>query len=159
MQIDADQLMKKHIGYIENGINLDHIPCGNAFYIMKILNLHGSKQQTGIGLNLPSKKLGTKDLIKIENRLLTDAEIDTISLFCVGSTLSVIADFKVIEKIKIALPRIVKNLVICPNRRCISHEHNSLFITNNNYLEQQIRVTCHYCEQTFLLSELRCLLN
>lgn len=145
--------MKRHIGYIEHGINLDHIPCGNAFYIMKILNLHASSQQTGIGLNLPSKKLGTKDLIKIENRRLTSTEVETISLFCVGATLSVIADFKVVEKITILLPPVVKNIIICPNGRCISHLHTSQFMTTA-CREQQIQVSCHYCEQTFLLSNI-----
>ncbi len=67
---------KKHIGYIKNGINIDHIPHGNAWYVMKILNLFNSETQTGVGLNLPSKKLGLKDLIKIENRILTAQEID-----------------------------------------------------------------------------------
>lgn len=56
----------KKIGYIENRVTIDHIPHGNAWYIVKILNLTNSKSQTGVGLDLPSHKLGVKDLIKIE---------------------------------------------------------------------------------------------
>ena len=28
---------KKYIGYIQNGVNLDHIPCGNVWSIIKIV--------------------------------------------------------------------------------------------------------------------------
>ena len=58
--------MEAHIGYIKNGVNLDHIPQGNAWYVIRILGLEKCDNQVGIGLNLPSKKLGRKDLIKIE---------------------------------------------------------------------------------------------
>lgn len=146
--------IKKHIGYIPNGINLDHIPSGNAWYIIKILNLQGQNNQIGVGLNLPSKKLGLKDLIKIENKTLTLDEIDTISLFCVGASLSEIKNFEVIKKMTIELPRIINNLVICPNTRCVSHQHISKFLTNKNR-QSKITLTCHYCEQTFLLTDIK----
>ena len=143
---------KKHIGYIENGINLDHIPHGNAWYIMKILNLFSSETQAGIGLNLPSKKLGTKDLLKIENRVLTQNEIDAISLFCTGSTLSIIKDFKVLSKSILELPKVVSDIIVCPNKRCVSHEHISKFNTFVNRKDETV-VKCHYCEKEFKIEE------
>jgi aspartate carbamoyltransferase regulatory subunit len=147
-------MKKKHIGYIDNGINLDHIPCGNAFYIMKILDLHHSNHQTGVGLNLPSKKNGVKDLIKIEGRVLTVNEIDAISLFCIGATLSTITNYEVSQKITISLPKQINATIVCPNKKCISHDHVSKFITSKNR-QQQVCVSCHYCEQTFLLEDIR----
>ncbi|MCX8514285.1 MAG: aspartate carbamoyltransferase regulatory subunit [Burkholderiales bacterium] len=145
---------KKHIGSIENGINIDHIPCGNAFYIMKILNLYKSEYQTGIGLNLSSKKIGKKDLIKIENRELSAQEIQAISLFAVGSTLSILKDFKVIKKVILAMPDVVHGIIICPNKRCVSHHHVSQFlaVANRNNL---IELKCNYCEKSFLLSDIK----
>ena len=144
---------KKHIGYIENGINLDQIPHGNAWYIMKILNLFNSNSQAGVGLNLPSKKLGSKDLIKIENRLLTQNEIDAISLFCTGSTLSIIKDFKVINKLTLELPKVVNDIIVCPNKRCVSHQYVSKFHTfvNRKYMTV---VKCHYCEKEFNIEDI-----
>jgi len=144
----------KTIGYIENGVNLDHIPHGNAWYVMKILNLFNSETQTGVGLNLPSSKLGLKDLVKIENRILTKNEIAAISLFCVGATLSVIKDFKVIEKFSLKLPDQVENIIICPNQRCVSKEYYSKFSTSLNRQQKQC-IKCHYCEQLFLLDEIK----
>lgn len=150
----AANLAKKHIGYIENGINIDHIPHGNAWYIMKILNLFNSDSQTGVGLNLPSSKLGTKDLIKVENRTLTANEIDIISLFAVGGTLSVIKDFIVVNKQTLNLPDAVTNLIVCPNQRCVSHEYNSKFSTSIN-CKNATSIKCHYCEREFLLHEIK----
>lgn len=144
---------KKHIGYIKNGINLDHIPSGNAWYIIKILNLQSGGNQTGVGLNLPSKKLGTKDLIKIEDRVLTADEINAISLFCVGASLSVISDYQVIKKIIIELPKSIDNIVVCPNTRCVSHLNSSKFISTKNR-QNKISLTCHYCEQVFSLDSI-----
>jgi aspartate carbamoyltransferase regulatory subunit len=144
---------RKHIGYIENGINLDHIPHGNAWYVMKILNLFNSHSQAGIGLNLPSKKLGSKDLIKIENRVLTQNEIDAISLFCTGSTLSIIKDFKVIDKFILELPKVVHDVIVCPNKRCVSHQHVSKFNTFVNRKDITI-VKCHYCEKEFNIEDI-----
>lgn len=145
---------KKHIGFLSNGINLDHIPSGNAWYIIKILNLQSKNNQIGVGLNLPSKKLGLKDLIKIENGNLTQDEIDTISLFCVGSSLSVIKNFKVIKKTTIDLPPIINRVVVCPNSRCVSHQHVSKFFASKNR-HGKITLTCHYCEQSFLLEDIK----
>ncbi len=146
--------MKKHIGYIENGINLDHIPHGNAWYVMKVLNLNNSDTQTGIGLNLPSNRLGRKDLVKIENRTLTQSEIDAISLFCVGATLSVIEDFKVIQKMVLTLPDTVEDIIICPNERCVSKDYKSKF---RGFVDRanNICVKCNYCEQEFLLNNIK----
>lgn len=144
----------KKIGYIENGINIDHIPHGNAWFVMQILNLFNSDNQTGVGLNLPSHKLGRKDLIKIENRALTTNEVNAISLFCIGSTLSVIRDFKVVEKYTLSLPPQIEDIIICPNQRCVSSEHNSKFTTSSNR-QQKICVKCYYCEKSFLLEEIK----
>ena len=146
--------MKKHIGYIENGINIDHIPHGNAWYVMKILNLFSSSNHTGVGLNLPSRKLGVKDLVKIEDYTLTKNQIDAISLFCVGSTLSIIKNFVVISKEILQLPYEVKDIIICPNKRCVSHQHTSKFTTFTNRKALMV-VSCHYCEKEFLLDEIR----
>jgi aspartate carbamoyltransferase regulatory subunit len=145
---------KKHIGYIKDGINIDHIPSGNAWYIIKILDLQNKHNQSGVGLNLPSKKLGLKDLIKIENLVLTKDEIDAISLFCVDAHISVIKDYQVTQKINVELPKTIQNIVICPNFRCVSRQYISKFITSKNR-QSKVCLTCHYCEQVFPLANIK----
>ena len=58
--------MDKKIGAIANGVNIDHIPQGNAWHILRLLKLE-RKYPVGIGLNLISKRMGLKDLVKVEN--------------------------------------------------------------------------------------------
>jgi aspartate carbamoyltransferase regulatory subunit len=141
-------MKKQHIGAIQNGINLDHIPCGNALKIMQILDLTKSNYQVGVGLNLTSKKLGRKDLIKIEDYQLTEDQINAISLFCVGATLSIIANSEVIEKREITLPPTIQGVIVCSNPRCISHQVTSKFVTCHDH-KHNIQVKCFYCEHHY----------
>lgn len=144
--------MTKKIGVIQQGINLDHIPQGNAWYIIKLLKLDSSKYPVGIGLNLMSTKLGRKDLLKIENYKLSVRELEQISIFAFNATYSEIDDFKVIKKEKLALPDKISELIICPNHRCISHQYKSLF-----YLAQkkgELIAECHYCTKNYNLTSL-----
>ena len=145
---------QQHIGYIANGINLDHIPHGRAFYIMQVLNLAKLDKQVGIGLNLPSKKLGHKDLIKVEDYNLNLQQLEAISLFAHGATLSIIKNFEVIEKMELRLPNQIEDLIICPNNRCVSKLHRSKFSTFTDR-QNKTCVKCHYCEQEFLLDNIK----
>jgi aspartate carbamoyltransferase regulatory subunit len=146
--------MKKHIGDLENGINIDHIPHGNALFIIQALNLFNSDKQVGVGLNLPSERLGRKDLLKIADYCLSDNEQHMISLFASGATLSVIETYKVVSKTILELPKEISNLIICPNTRCVSKQYKSKFITHTDR-KNQIKVKCHYCEQEFLLNNIK----
>ena len=146
--------MEAHIGYIQNGVNLDHIPQGNAWYVIRILGLENCNKQVGIGLNLPSKKLGRKDLIKIENWQMTIEQIAAISLFCVGASLSIIENYNVISKCILELPNEINDIIICPNNRCVSQQHTSKFITEENHTSK-VYAKCHYCEQSFPLNEIK----
>lgn len=142
----------KTIGMIPKGINLDHIPQGNAWYIIKLLKLDSSKYPVGIGLNLTSEKLGRKDLLKIENYKLTQKEMKLISVFAVDATYSEIDDYKIIKKEQLKVPKKVDDLIICPNHRCISHQYKSLFYIHKK--EDKLIVECHYCTKNYKLEEL-----
>lgn len=146
--------MKKHIADLENGINIDHIIQGNALFIIQALSLFNSDKQVGVGLNLLSKRLGYKDLIKVADFYLTDSQKEIISLFAPNATLSEIKDYQVITKYKLELPKVVDNIIICPNQRCVSRQYKSRFITQVDR-KNQLNVICYYCEQEFLLSTIK----
>ena len=144
--------MEKKIGRIENGINLDHLQPGSAWYIIKLLKLDNIKHPVGIGLNLSSKKMGKKDLIKIENYRLSPAELELIGIFARGAMYSIIENYQVVSKTKIQLPPEVNELVICPNHRCISHQYKSRF--QMQLKGNELIARCHYCENSYALSNL-----
>ena len=144
--------MQTRIGRIENGINLDHLPVGSAWYIIKLLKLEKIKHPVGIGLNLNSTKLGRKDLIKIEEYILSPRELELISIFAMGATYSEIKNYAVVNKFQINCPDQVADLIICPNHRCVSHQYKSLFHLHNK--PNGLNAKCHYCENSYELSKL-----
>ena len=59
---------------IRNGSVIDHIPAGQGIKILKLFHLLDTRERITVGLNLPSAALVAKDLIKVENTLLTEAQ-------------------------------------------------------------------------------------
>lgn len=138
------------VSAIKNGTVIDHIPQGQAFRIMRLLQILDHKNnKVTLGLNLPSKQLKFKDLIKVENRVLTSDEANEVVIFAPKVTISIIKDFEILEKIKTHLPKSLSNVFVCPNLNCITHYEpaDRLF-----YIQEQsnrIKLICHYCEKIF----------
>lgn len=143
--------MDKKIGAIANGVNIDHIPQGNAWAIIRLLKL-ARRYPVGIGLNLVSKRMGLKDLVKIENYRLTETQIKQISIFAYGATYSEIENYQVVRKFQLTLPEYIDEIIVCPNHRCISHQHQSRFKLQAN--SDNLIATCHYCEHNYDLKNL-----
>lgn len=137
------------VSAIKNGTVIDHIAAGQAFRIIHLLGLEMSKAKVTIGLHLPSKRLGQKDLIKIEDRVLTAAEANEIVVFSPCATINVIQNFAVTKKISTHLPAIMKKVFICPNLNCITHIEciDSYFYISEE--RKQIILTCYYCERIY----------
>lgn len=137
------------VAAIKNGTVIDHIAAGQALHIIYLLSLQNSKSRVTIGLQLPSKTMGRKDIIKVEDRVLTEDEANEIVVFAPAATINVIKNFQVINKISTHLPATMKSVFVCPNPLCITHSEpvKSFF-----YIQQQgkqIKLTCHYCEKPF----------
>lgn len=141
---------------IEHGIVIDHIPAGQAVRIISLLGLADHRNKVTIGLNLHSKSYGLKDLIKMENRKLTEREQHEIAVFAPRASINVIENFKVVEKIQSTLPEAVMGLMVCPNPICISNQDP---ISSHFYLRHQkdhnVELQCHYCEKVFSRDEVK----
>lgn len=138
------------VSAIKNGTVIDHIRAGQALRIMRLLKvLDINKHKVTLGLNLPSKLLTFKDLIKIENRVLTKDETNEIVVFSPEATINIIKDFEVIEKVKTHFPKSIANVFTCPNPVCITQKEtiDSLFHIEDQ--GKQIKLSCHYCEKEF----------
>lgn len=98
-------------------------------------------------MNAPSKKLGRKDLIKIENNINVDFEM--LGFIDPNITVNIIKDEKIIEKINLSLPEKIKGVIQCKNPRCVtSMERN---ITHSFVLidEKKGVYKCEYCDQIY----------
>ena len=101
------------VSAIKNGTVIDHIRPGQAPRIMHLLKVLESKNKVTMGLNLPSKLISLKDLLKIENRVLTKDEANEVVIFAPEATINIIKDFEVIEKLVTHFPRTITHVFIC----------------------------------------------
>ncbi|EKD67525.1 MAG: aspartate carbamoyltransferase regulatory subunit [uncultured bacterium] len=134
---------------IEEGTVIDHIDAGQALNIIRVLDLAKNDTIVTVGLNLPSKKLGHKDLIKVEFRNLTPEEANKLAIFAPHSSINIIKNYEVTDKFAVTVPPSIKRLIVCPNPSCITQtEHmDTLFHISNG--GQHLKFTCHYCEKKF----------
>lgn len=137
------------VSAIKKGTVIDHIPPGQAVNIIRKLELTNKKHTMTVGSYLTGKKAPFKDLIKIEYRLLTLHEMQDIAVLAPGATISVIEDYKVIQKTQVTLPSHVQGLFVCPNVNCITHTETMTSFFYVQPLQDTIRLTCRFCEKTF----------
>ena len=129
---------------IKNGIVLDHISAGKGMKIYKLLNLDRLECSVALIKNAPSRKMGTKDIIKIDADIELDTEI--IGYVDPNITVNVIKDGKNVEKKTIALPEKLTNVILCKNPRCITtteQELDHVFLLAD---KETHTYRCLYCE-------------
>ena len=98
-----------------------------------------------IGFNYPSKKIGKKGIIKVTDKFFTDEEISRLSVVTPNVVLSIIKDYKVVEKKKVETPSVLRGIIHCNNPKCITNNEPmaTYFLVN----KQLGTVRCHYCDK------------
>ena len=139
---------------IINGTVIDHITAGKALQVIEILNIGHTQDEVMVGMNLNSKKMVKKDIIKIENRELSDEEANTIALISPTATMIIIKNSVVIKKSMVRLPQQIKGVILCPNPKCITNVEK---VQSKFHLAKQnpIEVRCEYCEKKYKVDELK----
>ena len=149
--------MKKElqVAALDNGTVIDHIPNNKLFEVVRILHLEKCPESSIIvGFNLDSKKMGHKSLIKVRNHFFTDAELNQLSIVSPNFTLCIIKNYEVVEKKTIELPEVIKNIVKCPNPKCITNNEpmSTLFTISD---ENKGILQCHYCEKEINVEDVK----
>ena len=137
------------VAAIKHGTVIDHITAGYALRIIRLLDLAANKSQVTVGLNLPSKQLRYKDIIKVEGHELTPEEVNQIAVFSPKATINIIHDFKVKKKFTVHIPEVIEYIIICPNTRCVTnHERmkTRFWVTSTS---QMVQLRCAYCSKQF----------
>lgn len=134
---------------IHNGTVIDHIPAGQGIKILQLFGLVQTHEKITVGLNLPSRALGAKDIIKVENTRLSAAQANQLALFAPQATVNLIEDFEVVEKLQLHLPEKVEGVFSCPNSNCISHNEPVASKFRVRAVDGQVRFRCRYCEKSF----------
>ena len=151
MQNKPKQLL---VSAIKNGTVIDHIQAGTATKLIHVLNLGNHKKIVTLGLNLPSKNMGLKDLIKIEDKELTKEEANRIAIFSPQASINIINNYEVTKKFDVTLPETVQSLIICPNPKCITNNENMDSNFKVQHINKQVKLQCNYCEKIFLQTDI-----
>lgn len=139
---------------IENGTVIDHIPAGIGLKVLEILKIDGNYgARVALMMNVPSKKIGKKDIVKVEGKTLDDKAVNRIALIAPNATLNIIRNSEVVEKKIVQLPKELHGVSKCPNPQCI---------TNIEPIETVFRMEsmggtkfrCAFCEMAFEPKEL-----
>lgn len=133
-----------NIDSIRNGIVIDHIQATKGMEIYKALNLSELDCSVAIITNAKSKKMGKKDIIKIDKNI--DLDMDILGYIDSNITINIIKNGERIEKYHVELPKEIVNIVKCKNPRCITSIENELqqiFVLTN---KEKKAYRCKYCE-------------
>ena len=141
-------MKERRIPAIKDGTVIDHIPSRDTFRIMRILNPQEFKYPINLALNLNSKKMGSKGVIKIDSRFLSQDEVNKIAILAPNATVSIIKNYNVIEKIQVKLPEELVCVLNCTNPGCITSKE--IVMSKFKVLrEEPLEVKCHYCERVY----------
>lgn len=134
------------VSKIKDGTVIDHISGGYALDVVKILGITGHERRVvTIAINVPSKRLHTKDIVKIEGRAISRQELNRIALIAPKATINIVRNYIVVEKQEVKLPKIIEDMVKCINPTCISNSNEPVaakFLVEN---EEPLLLKCHYC--------------
>jgi aspartate carbamoyltransferase regulatory subunit len=139
------------VDIIEHGTVVDHIKAGMGQKVLGILGIdEKSGNRVALVMNVPSQKMGKKDILKVEGILISNEKTDAIALISPRATVDLIKDGKVVEKKQAELPESLHGTGKCPNPNCISMQEKA---PGKFHLEGQ-KYRCGYCERVFKPEEL-----
>lgn len=132
------------IDSMTNGIVIDHITQGKAMEIYSMLSLDKLDCTVAVLKNVPSSKMGKKDIIKIDEHI--DINLDVLGYISPSITVDIVKGGKVCEKKHIELPEKLTDIICCKNPRCItSTEQGISHIFRLTDKENKV-YRCIYCD-------------
>lgn len=133
-----------NIDSIKNGFVIDHIDAGKGMRLYQLLGLEKLDCTVAIIKNVQSKKLGRKDIIKVDADI--DLNLDVIGYVDPNVTVNKIKDGKLVEKTSISMPEFLTDVLKCKNPRCITSTEQELSHVFKLSDEKEKVYRCIYCE-------------
>ena len=133
-----------NIDAIANGIVIDHITAGKGMKLYELLGLEKLDCSVAIIKNAYSRKMGKKDIIKIDADI--PVSFDVIGYVDPGASVNIIRDGALVEKRSIEMPLQLRNVIFCRNPRCISSVEQELPHVFKLTDRKNKVYRCLYCE-------------
>lgn len=137
---------------LRSGTVIDHLRPGTAMKAIEVLGVTDGCAMS-IGMFFESKKMGRKDILKLENRVLTPEEMQKIAILSPEASVCIIQDYAVVNKLDVRLPEEVEAVIRCNNPKCITNHENvpTRFSVEGG---DPLKVRCRYCERSMAGGEI-----
>jgi aspartate carbamoyltransferase regulatory subunit len=123
---------------------IDHITAGSGMRLYDLLGLDRTDLSVAIIRNVSSRKMGKKDIIKIDADI--DVNLDVIGYVDPGATVNIIKDGLLFEKKTIEMPELLTDVIRCKNPRCITGTEQELKHVFRLTDRAKKEYRCVYCE-------------
>lgn len=134
-----------HDFQLQDGTVIDHLPVGTAARALIILGLPREGPVT-VGMNVPSKRFGHKDIIRVEGLELRRHETDRLALLGPAVTVSIVKGGKVVSKQLLEVPERLIGVIRCANPTCITN-HERIAPVFDRMSRAPLKLRCAYCER------------
>lgn len=140
------------VNSVKEGLVIDHIQAGYGIKIFNYLGLEDVKFPVALIMNVDSKKLGKKDIIKIESMI--DINYAVLGLIDPNITIDIIQNEVMYKKLKLQLPDKVEDVIKCKNPRCITSVEK--YIPHMFHLVDKSKgeYRCEYCDDIRTFNEI-----
>lgn len=129
---------------IKNGVVIDHIKPGQAMNIYHFLELDKLDCPIAIIKNAVSRRMGRKDIIKIDTELLPD--LSALGYIDPSLTINLIKNGQNVAKYHPELPLQIVDIVPCKNPRCITSIEQELPHVFKLTDKESGTYRCIYCD-------------
>jgi aspartate carbamoyltransferase regulatory subunit len=136
-----------NVDTIKNGLVIDHIRSGFGPQIFHWLGLDSAPFCCALIMNVPSKKRGRKDIIKIDNIINIDYSV--LGFIDPDITVNIIKDEQIVRKIRMELPSRVENVIHCKNPRCITASEKYVPQVFRLVNREKSQYRCEYCDALY----------
>jgi len=143
--------MPLNVQKINEGTVIDHIPSGAGSRVLSILSAaYPLKGMAALIINAPSKRLGRKDIVKLEGVFVDEKAANRIALIAPKATMNIIKGGKVADKHNVEMPHALSGILVCPNPNCITNMERA----QTTFIEEDELLRCRHCERVFKPDEL-----
>ena len=129
---------------IRNGAVIDHIAPGRGMQIYHFLGLDKLNCPIAIIKNAASKRMGVKDIIKVDIDL--PLELDALGYIDPDVTVNIIENGVLTRKYHPSLPLEIVDIIKCKNPRCITTTEQELPHVFRLTDKENRTYRCMYCE-------------
>jgi aspartate carbamoyltransferase regulatory subunit len=146
----------RRVTAIRNGTVVDHIPAGHALQVIQMLRIDMTRTTpVSLVMNVPSDKLGRKDVLKVEDRELSQEELDRLALIAPTASIAIIRNHAVAEKLRVELADDLVNIASCSFSNCITKNAREPLPQRLRVISRDpLEVRCYYCGSDQDLEEL-----